>query len=238
MSVFFGNAGLVVKDSGTIVRDRYGMDSGSVVYQTSRVDWAARIPALASAHPYASWLRCEKVAMTIAPGIVLFACEYSGVNGASTPVYELDEGVSEEPVETHPKFVTDIGGKPSSVLNEAVFVDAESGIQTDSDARGIFSRFKIVAGGVRNPYAGVSRYLDASQVTWTKTWVTTSRPSDASTVGLIASPEGSPPSLGTGRNWLYVGLGYEERGGGTVFKIKKTWRASARGGWRTEMYTA
>ena len=235
---YFGATGLVTKDSGTIVRDRYGMDKGTVVFQCRQDGWASHIPALGSAHPYAAWLACEKVAMTISPGIVLFACEYAGVNGATEPVYELEIGCSDEPIETHPKFVSDIGGSPASPSNGAIFVDVETGSPTDDDTKGVFSRFTIIDGGVKNRFAGVSKYLDASQVTWTKTQVTTTRPTSVSIVGLIGTPAGSPPSLGSGRNWLYIGLGYEERGGGTVFKVKQSWRASRLGGWITAMYTA
>ena len=239
MPAQFGNlSGLTVKDSSTIVRDRYGMDSGSVVFQTGRTNWASRIPALGAEHPYASWLKCEKVAMTIAPGIVLFACEYAGVNGTAAAVYEAEFGCSDEPVETHPKFVSDIGGSPSSPAHGAIFVDVETGEKTTDNTKGVFSRFTIMDGSVKNPYAGVSKYLDASQVTWTKTQVTSTRPASASGVGFIGTPAGSPPSLGSGRNWLYIGLGYEERGGGTVFKVKQSWRASRLGGWITAMYTA
>ena len=235
---YFGATGLVTKDSGTIVRDRYGMDQGGVVFQCRQDGWASHIPALGSAHPYAAWLACEKVAMTIAPGVVLFACEYAGVSGAADPVYELEIGCSDEPIETHPKFVSDIGGSPSSPSNGAIFVDVETGAPTDDDEKGVFSRFTIMAGGDKNPYAGVSKYLDASQVTWTMTQVTSSRPSDVSELGTIDTPSGSPPSLANGRNWLYVGLSYEVRGGGTVYKVKYSWRASRMGGWITAMYTA
>ena len=108
---YHGASGLIVKDSGVISRDRYGLDAGSVVYQYRQdADWGSRIPAYGSAHPYAAWMKMEKVNISVNPGFVLFTCEYAGVNGSTEPVYDLEVGTAEEPIETHPKFVTSIGG--------------------------------------------------------------------------------------------------------------------------------
>lgn len=231
--IYFGNTSLHLRDASRITTDRYGLDTGNVVFQCRRSDWQDNRPALGAAHPFANWLACEKVTTELQPGFAQFACEYAGVNGSTAPVYELEVGTSQEPIETHKDFVTSIGGKPSVPLNGAIFRDGEGNI-TKNDSLGMFDRFLLVVGGDRNPLAGVGSYLDPGQVTWTATYCTTSRPTSLAGVGHIGTPEGGAPSLGDGRNWLYVSLSYEKRG--LCYKVKKTWRASARGGWRTEIY--
>ena len=231
--IYFGNSALHLRDSSRIATDRYGLDTGGVVFQCRRADWQTNRPALDAAHPFANWLTCEKVSTELQPGFAQFTCEYAGVNGTTAPVYELEVGTSQEPIETHKDIVTSIGGKPSDALNGAVFRDGEGNL-TKNDALGIFDRFLLVVGGARNPLAGVSSYLDPGQVTWTATYCTTTRPSSLAGVGHIGTPVGGAPTLGDGRNWLYVSLNYEKRG--LCYTVKKSWRASARGGWRTEIY--
>lgn len=240
MAATFGKTALHYRDSSRVVRDRYGLDSGNVTWQVARAVWqgnpSANTPALGDAHPFCNWMHAEKVTWDFVPGFVLFAAEYAGVNGSTTPVYELEMGASEEPIQTHPKFVSDIAGTPAVPANGAIFRD-EEGNKTRDNMKGIFDRFRVLLDdGSPNPFGGVTGYLNP-QMTWTKTWITASKPNDLAQVGKIDTPEGAPPSLGGSRNWLYVALTYEERGGGNCYKVKKAWRASGARGWNTTLYS-
>jgi hypothetical protein len=136
------------------------------------------------------------------------------------PVYDFLIGVSEEPIETHPNFVSSIGGTADDPLNEAIFDDA-----------GIFLGFPANA---PNDLGGVRSYLNSGQCTWRKTWNSKTQPVDATTIGDIDVPEGSPPTLGAGRNWVYYGMQFTLRG--KVYQITKEWRASGRKGWNSIIY--
>ena len=58
---------------------------------------------------------------------------------------------------------------------------------------------------------------------------------DFGDVGCVDFPEGNAPQLPTGRNWLYVGLVWEQRG--LTYSVKKEWRASGRRGWNNDIYS-
>jgi hypothetical protein len=152
----------------------------------------------------------------------------------SIPVYELQIGTSDEPIEVHPDFVTKIGGRPSRPLNGAYFIDPGTGDQTTDDKIGTFEKFVLIHNDEKNKLAGIMAYLDASEVIWRKKYTARSRPGDMGDVGTIDTPEGPNPNLGKGRNWLYIGMSYTERG--DVFSVAKEWKGSARGGWNPLLY--
>lgn len=233
---YYGQSGFL-EDAGSIQTDLFGLQTCTARFRYSVGTSFIAGGSIFDAHPLFGWLHMEKQQIDIVPGFIIFTNSYAGIQAGlseSVPIYELSLGVSEDPIQTHPKFVTDIAGTPTSPLNGAVFVDYETGKRTTDESKGVFQEFLPVISGTRNLFAGISSYLSAHESTWRERKVTTSRPSDISSVGYIQSPAGPVPGIGGSRNWLYLSLQYEQRG--LVYFTCKEWKASAPGGWNTTIY--
>src|SRR6266446_8774597 len=144
-SRFFGNPNLIIELPGEVTTDPYGLETCTTVFKCSMDRWDL-VPSLFSANPFLSYLRMEKRQVSISGegsrGFLRIAGEYAGIpGGQSVPIFEVGVGVGEEPIQTHKNFVSGIGGKPSSPLNGAVFLD-ETGAPSSDDAKGIFSEFR------------------------------------------------------------------------------------------------
>jgi len=226
-----------LEDQGRLTTDIFGLQTATARFKYPSSTPFATVPSLFDAHPNYGWLHIERQEIDVAPGFLIITNGYAGIAGglsASAPIYELCVGVGEEPIETHPDFATTIAGTPSSPLNGAIFVDYETGKKTTDDDKGVFQEFLPIISGARNIYAGVTAFLSPDQLTWRERLVTTSRPSDISNVGHIDSPSGPAPSLGGSRNWLLMGITYEQRG--IVYFVTTEWRASGPSGWITDIY--
>lgn len=236
---YFGSTAFL-EDKGKLTTDIFGLQTCIARFKYPSSTAFSTLPSLFEAHPFYGWLRLERQEIDVTPGFLVITSGYAGIAGGvseSTPIYELCLGVGEEPIETHPKFQTDIAGTPSSPVHGAVFVDYETGKKTTDDEKGVFQEFLPIVGGSRNPFAGISSYLSPDQLTWRQRKVTTTRPASISDVGKIATPVGSPPSLGGGsRNWLLLAITYEQRG--LVYFVTTEWRASGPTGWNSTIYGA
>lgn len=234
-SNIFGNREIVVEEPGEVITDLYSLETCTTVFSCP-MDRFDLVPPLFSSNPLFGYLYMERRRLAIKSGRILIAGEYAGIpGGTTTPIYELVIGVGEEPIETHPSFVDTIAGAPSGPLNGAIFVDFETGRLTTDDDKGVFDKFRPVLSGSKNTLAGVQAYLDAGQVSWRETYMSTARPSDISTVGNIQTPPGPVPFVGAGRNWLHAGITYQQRG--IIFSVVDEWRASGRNGWNTLIYS-
>lgn len=243
-STFYGAPGLVIDILGDLNTDLYGLSTCSLT-ATCPQNRYDLIPAMFSFHPVFTWLHVERQRVRIQEGRLNITCEYAGIIGGQTePIYELSLGLSEEPIQTHPNFTVNatgggdgqpIAGTPSEPKHGAIFKD-DRGRITTNDATGNFVEFRSQLGvGVPNPFAGIVSYLDFGSATWRKRWYSVSRPTDITYLGHIQYPEGPAPGLGGLRNWLYVGLNYEQRG--LVYGITKEWKASGRLPWNPNIYT-
>ncbi len=238
--------GLTVSDPGTLVTDRTGFITCTAVMKI-RHDRANLMPDINSPHPvFGSILLMEHRALSLKGGFATAMCEYCGILGVSTtPVYQLFVGVGEEPISTHPKFKTDIGGTPVAPLNGARFRNVSNGtivgvgltppVTTTTNIGYVFDSFEIMANETDlNEFAGVSSYLEVSQITWRKTWNTLSTiPVDVSTVGKIVTPEGFPPTISP-RNWLDMGISVDYRPG--INQLTHDWKASGLRKWNLIIY--
>lgn len=197
-----------------------------------------------SANPYFANLGLfSDEVKNIKGGMGMLKLEYRGLDPKYTmppaPVYSLDRSTNNEPIQTHPKFISEIGGTPTTPLNGAKYVSVDaSGTYYNPNTTGVpDTNFNAnsatffgwianvnVAGNVNtfSSFAGTEDYLMAGQ-TWTSTYVSLSAPisTDIDGVGYIAIPDGSPPTP-AGYVWLYLGLRYTVQG--LVWRIDKTWR--------------
>jgi len=223
---------LILKHSGNIVQDIYGEESGRCQFSCPPGQWDL-MPGAGYAHPYASHLLFERREVKLTPGFWKVFADYRGVLGDPPPRYELSFGSGTEPIETHPDFITQIGGKPSAPKNGAVFVDAQGKITSD-DSLGVFDRFLV-----SNPddellsFAGLESYVDMNSIMWTKTWVTNAMETTGGKVE-IDTPDGDAPSF-DGRNYLYIGLSSSGVRGGSA-RHRKSWRLSGPNGWNPKVY--
>jgi hypothetical protein len=232
----YGNTGLILESPGSNVTDIYGLETCTAVFKSA----VGEVPAMFTYHPVFTWLNLERRRVDLSPegnrGFTVTTGEFAGISGPTVPIYELDLGLSEEPIETHPKFVTDIAGTASAPLNGAIFVDEGTGLITSDDAHAVFSKFVSTIAGDRNPFAGITSYLDFSNSIWRKTEMLATNPTDLTLLGDIATPAGPAPALDTGQNWLFIGMSYIQRG--LVYSVKWEWRASGRRGWNETIYGA
>lgn len=209
-------------------------------------------PRKGDAHPLDGRLTVEKISMSYKEGEGVLTAHYTGLDESlaeqlqnddggsfgdrSPPVYALSYGVQEEPIETHPDFAA-IAGTPAAPLNGAVFQrpdtgeEATAGSPAAADAAEFyrFARFEY-----DSDLVGIESFLDASTATFTESYTTKRRPSSLKgNVGTIDRPDEAPSA--SGRDWLYMGMSYEERG--DVFSVSRTWKLSGPGGWNTTIYS-
>lgn len=231
-----GEQGLVLKQA-SMQTDKAGLSTGSATFTYNLVGAESVGPMPrpngGDAHPKVAWLLCEKRNLTWGPGLATIQCEFAGLDpdaeDDTEPVFELNIGSGEVPIQLHPAFVTDLGGSPSAPLNGAIWVDSQGRATADDDV-GIFERFAITS-----DLKGVESFFDSNNVTWRMRYTSRYRPTDGGTVASIDTPQGDPPSFGNDRNWLYSGMTYSQRAG--VFSVSKEWRLSLRGGWNALIYT-
>lgn len=254
MARIHGDAGFKIEDAGEIVTDRFGLDSGNVVWHSEYPERANKgsifsltdLPQKGDPHPYAPWLKMVRRRLKLEPEVCKIIGEFEGVAAGTEPVYTLQVGLSEEPIESHPNFSV-FAGKPSYPRNGALFVDGSGQITTD-DGTGVFAGFSAytqvgTAVWKNTLWAGIKNYLDFSRAVWTASYYTPTKPSDAyDSLGRISTPIGDPPRFkwrdsdtdATTRNWLYMGLDLEQRGG--AYKVSHQWCLSAVGNWNGAIY--
>jgi hypothetical protein len=127
---------------------------------------------------------------------------------------EISSGLSEEPIETHPLFVSTLAGTLAAPLNDAEF---------NSD--GSFKQFKL-----SSKYAGVKSYK-VPTVVYRSVRPADSAPGDIGEVGTIQdAPVAAPGS----RNWLYAGKTWSRDGG--VYTVNEEWILSGPRGWDSDIY--
>jgi hypothetical protein len=149
---YHGQSGLWVESYGVLHTDKYGLSTATAVW-VSRAN-AIAFPAIGSAHPLWNFVHIEKRNVSVEYGHCRTTCEYAGFEGVIPDILEWSSGVNEEPIQTHPDFLS-FAGKPSAPLNGSRWVD-ESGNKTTDDSVGVFDKFWS---NPPNKWAGVTSYL-------------------------------------------------------------------------------
>ncbi len=145
--------GMWLESYGQLHTDIYDLSSATAVW----VSPADRMvyPLMGSVHPIWGFLSMERRTVSVEYGYCRCTGEYAGFEGKPQEVVEWSSGVSEEPIQTHPKFAN-FAGRPSAPLNGAIFIDFETGAKTTDDSRGVFEKFWS---NPPNSFAGVTSYL-------------------------------------------------------------------------------
>jgi hypothetical protein len=214
--------GLIRQTGDIITQLSDGTWEGEVVYICRWAD-AMRLSPIryVAAHPDFNTLICKSVKVTrLKPGLV---CEmratyrgFFGPEDVGNSIEEVISSTSEQPIETHPKFVDTLGGTKAAPLNGATF-----------DTNGRFTGF-----AADSIYAGVESYLVPSLI-YRKTTPSRSSPGDVGPVGTIQDPAvgGGQP----GSNWLYTSRTWRRDGG--VYSVTEEYMLSGPRGWDTTIYS-
>ena len=159
-------------------------------------------------------------------------------SGDSRFTYECSAVASEEPIETHPAFLTSASGFATSIVTASggYLVSGSTSGGAIFDANGIFLGFNKDA---LNNLAGVRSYL-SPQVLFKVKYTVGQRPSAATqkSVGKIDTPFGAP-SVGSGKNWLTTDVNWNNLGNGNdgAYEVSQNFRLSGEGGWNTNIYS-
>ena len=238
MSTLHGQqTGLILQEGTSVLTDNKGLSTGRAAWKipADALDAAAitasRIFPIAT---YAGYLNFEKSTVTFDGTFAVITTEFAGTTYSAEPTgdegvsYELIIGTAEEPIETHPDFISKIGGQPSSPKNGAIFLDPETGLITEDDAKGVFHAFNA-----SSAKAGMISYLAGRNITFRKNWTQDSKPSSLGGVGGRDTPSAAP-SVSGGYDWLYIGMSYVKRG--DHYSVSREWKLSGPGGWDSDVY--
>jgi hypothetical protein len=158
---------------------------------------------------------------------------YSGGDSSAPEVYEVVASVQEEPISSHVAFTVSTGIYTTSIQ------DAAGSANVNYDSDGIFVSFSKTA---QNNFFGVKSFL-SPQVQYRRIYSTGTPPTPeiTSTVAYIySSPDGSPPTIASGRNWLKNSVNIRNNGnqktGSGQYEIVEEYKASGSKGWNNFIY--
>lgn len=240
-NVYGIGGGLLKSHELTLRRDPAGLWTGTQIYHCLRSELGLYAPRQREAHPDFDWLHVDSMEVTgMEKGVCRLSVAYAGAFSLgqddeeveNPPEYALEISVSEEPLETHPRYEQALD--PDDI-REAVELAKnppreDDGTLSTVDQTG-WSVFKTEL--YEYLQGGFESYRDPKQ-TWTKRWISEDYPSGRDEVGSINVPDGNPGGWATGRNWLLVGFRVTERG--EVYECEKVWELSGRGGWNADFY--
>lgn len=222
-----GSTDVITQISESFATDRYGVDTIERVVKIPNTKFPSSLLADFATHPdFPNMELTKKRGTRSEPGWWTVNYSFEGfLFTLPEPVYELTTSLSQEPIQTHPDFESEIAGTPASPLNGAVFVDPD----TDWISEKSNAIFKEFSGGEK---AGIDSYL-VPGAEWVETKFQSSRPTGIRDVGTIESPEGPNPTV-SGRTWLAWAESYVRRG--SIYQVRTAWKLSGRNGWDTDIY--
>jgi len=171
----------------------------------------------------------------------MLTLEYRGLdpnlNSPPPPIWSLQTNLSNEPIQTHPKWITDIAGTAQNPLNASIWLDVKgntsigaaspggAALYYDSTGATIPASNFIPTGAAfkgwadQSIFAGVTDYL-APSTALTKTYTSYSPP-DMAGVGHFATP-GFSTALPAGYSWFFMGSSMTDEAG--VYRIEDSWK--------------
>ena len=231
MSTLVGDQlGTLVEDvAAEITFDYWGVGGATEHYYTQYEKSVYLIQAK-KFHSTFAWLKRKTASVTREEaGLCKVTINYEGVPPETNDkVYKVTNATSTEPIDSHPDFITLIGGKKGAKLHNAQFSE-----------EGEFERFPILEedGTTKNPKAGVKSYLLAG-IVYEETWTVGSTGLFSSDILLGVGKIQTPPYSSlfpSGRNWLLTNCDISEKGLGYI--ITRKWRRSGPNLWDTDIYT-
>lgn len=205
--------------------------------------------AYLSPHPDFPSLLAYGVKIVRRPGLIngLLTIEYRGLDPALSypppPIYTIEVTTGNEPLSTHPLWVSSIAGTPTTPLNGAQFVDATGLLNPAPPAQtgtfdptsATFKQWLAVDPATSQPgiFVGIEDYL-AAGIVYKKTFTTIGPSGDLSAVGTFSNPDGPVPGLPSSYQWFYLGITSEDNAG--LYRNAATWKAVPSGPAATIIY--
>lgn len=208
--------------------DRFGVDILMLSLRIPDERFPQDLLPISANHPRFNSLALSKRGGTRdIPGWWRVDYTFEGFTGDKLPepTYELSTTLSQEPIQTHPRFESHIAGTPSNRLNDSYWVDPTTRLDSE-DSTAVFVEFK------KGRKAGVDSYMNPG-AEWRETSFSKTEPTSFVNIGDIDTPSGNPPDVGD-RDWLYWAETYSKRG--RIYQITKVWRLSGRAGWDPDIY--
>ena len=178
-------------------------------------------------------LSLTSVSVNVKDGIAEVTNTFSGGDSTAPEVYEVVASVQEEPIASHPAFTVTTAPFASSI------VDAAGSANCNFDADNLFVGFSKTA---TNRFFGVRSYL-SPQVQYRRIFSQGTAPSAGytkSVATVYSTPDGQPPTIASGRNWLKVSIGTKNNGNQKTstgqYEIVEEYRASGQKGWNQYIY--
>jgi hypothetical protein len=175
-------------------------------------------------NPDISTLKLANKSFKFKEAYCLMTLVYEGVlsENIPDPVYELVRGTSQEPIETHPDFLT-FAGKHLAEVNGAVF-DPETSAFVHFAGQG------NTTNATAEKLKGLSAYLVPSAVIRCTQMVKFA----SADMGSIETPPNAP-SISGGKNWLKTSVSYRTLG--DWVEVTEEWTSSGKKGWLPEIYS-
>jgi hypothetical protein len=233
-------AGLVLQPGATISVNAEGKWSSTLTYLAKRNGLAGYIPAIGAPHPEFPFMVLSGVSITVSEGDVAeVVCDFAGTDesnrnkGKATTVYTLGVATSEEPLLSHMRYQNLPDAEREALRNIG------SGKEEDAQGNSYRSNVNSDIGQeiLKRFDRGQTSYL-SPKITWRQSWVQDTKldNTDLNDIGNIAEPEGNPPMLAQGRNWLCTAISQTQESK-KAYRIEIEWMASDRGGWDENVYS-
>lgn len=167
---------------------------------------------------------------------------YTGGDSSAPEVYEVVASVAEEPIASHPAFTVATGIFSTSIVTAAGGALTEGTAASGGvvfDAAGGFVKFTNTA---TNKFFGVQSFL-SPQTSYRRIYSLSAAPTYGLTskVGTIySSPEGNPPAIASGKNWLLTSLNWKNNGNQKTtsgqYEVTEEYKSSGLKGWNNAIY--
>jgi len=217
---FFGKKADIVSSTGANF-NKYGFATGSLRFKFP-MD-VSIIPRYGDVHPHYSFMRLEDFSLSNDEGFYIVDANYVGIEGTETAkVYEFSGNVTQEPIETHPNWVTVLSNK-----NEFHPTLTSSQISIGGGTNKV-STFEVT----NEKWNGITDYLVPSG-TLSVTWYSTTAPSALNLSKIFSKVYDFSMNIGD-KNWNQTGLTSRIRGG--IYEIKEEYMLSGIRKWNTDVY--
>lgn len=210
-------------------------------------------------HHYANWLICEKASVSHQVGVSYVTCNYKGVyKDVEATKCSIEMSVTEEPIDTHPKFA-EFAGKPSEMDDNVKYVpDTGAVFSGKNDLIDTFQEF-VTTGNDNNgrqtdSLVGIEQWVkpeivfveqrtlgDGLTQSATQNLIDNLGERFGSVPDRMTSPSGRTkdipefvPSDYKEADWLLISSDYVPSGEGGI--LTRKWRLSGMYGWNEIVY--
>lgn len=229
-----------------IRRDRTGVYAGTVMrfFEVGPTNQRVDLSWLDPRNAPVPWdIPCIGTSADINPPMCAVTYDYEGISDENPPIeneevtFEIDASMSEDPIETHPAFLTRLKDKYGWDENERRFSEFIQSAETSTFAGHALSGKPVER---KNPLFGVDSWLSVGAVYRRSYASTTIPPGIFRGIGTIVP---RPPDIGqfnlpdTGsRDWLKMAPKVTKTG--NAVRITEEWMLSGFDGWREPIYNA